>query len=103
MTWLAGTDAEADLEARVEGLLSKSAAVTRALKRTLHEGRRKRFEDDLARTERAYLDELLATVDMDEGLAAFFAFVLYQHWKAKPTRYLLWWMIGVALSSPTTT
>jgi hypothetical protein len=29
--------------------------------------------------------------------AVFFTFVLYRHWKAKPKRYLLWWMIGVAL------
>ncbi|HEX6222332.1 MAG TPA: hypothetical protein VF115_14675 [Acidimicrobiia bacterium] len=31
-------------------------------------------------------------------VAALFASVLYRHWKRKPgARYLLWWMIGVAL------
>jgi hypothetical protein len=31
------------------------------------------------------------------AFAAYFTFVLYGHWKANPKRYLLWWMIGVAL------
>lgn len=29
--------------------------------------------------------------------AAYFTYLLYQHWKRHPKRYLLWWMIGVAL------
>lgn len=73
VTWLV-EDGNLDtaLEARTAPILTKSAATTRALKRTIHASRRRRFEGDLARTERAYLDEILNTRDMDEGLAAFF-------------------------------
>ena len=28
---------------------------------------------------------------------AYFAFVLWRHWRSNPKRYLLWWMIGVGL------
>ncbi len=31
------------------------------------------------------------------AFAAFFTYVLYLHWRNNPKRYLLWWMIGVAL------
>ena len=74
VTWLAGADPgdlDAALEVQAEKIMTKSAAVTRALKSALHEGRRRLFENDLQRTERAYLDDLLNTEDMDEGIAAF--------------------------------
>ncbi len=71
-TWVTDTDLDVALEERAAKILDKSAAVTRALKRTMHESQRRLFEDELALTERAYLDELLETQDMDEGLAAFF-------------------------------
>jgi hypothetical protein len=29
--------------------------------------------------------------------AVYFTYVLYQHWRQNPKRYLLWWMIGVGL------
>ena len=73
VTWIAEDGAvEERLEDEASRILTKSAATTRALKRTMHEGRKHLFEQELARTERAYLDELLETQDMDEGLAAFF-------------------------------
>jgi hypothetical protein len=31
------------------------------------------------------------------AFAAYFTYVLYLHWRENPKRYLLWWMIGVAL------
>ncbi len=31
------------------------------------------------------------------AFAVYFTYVLYLHWKENPKRYLLWWMIGVAL------
>ncbi len=31
------------------------------------------------------------------AFAAFFTLDLYRHWRVNPKRYLLWWMIGVAL------
>lgn len=31
------------------------------------------------------------------AFAAYFTFVLHGHWRRNPRRYLLWWMIGVAL------
>ncbi len=72
VTWIADFDLDAVLERHTAKIMEKSAAVTRALKRTMYEGRRRLFEDELARTEITYLDELLNTEDLDEGLAAFF-------------------------------
>jgi cyclohexa-1,5-dienecarbonyl-CoA hydratase len=71
VTWIAEGQLDAALEERSAKILSKSAPVTRALKSALHEGRRRLFENELQRTERAYLDEVLKTEDMDEGIAAF--------------------------------
>ena len=71
VTWIAEGDLDAGLEQRSAKILSKSAPVTRALKSALHEGRRRLFTNELQRTERAYLDDVLKTEDMDEGIAAF--------------------------------
>ncbi|HEX4956017.1 MAG TPA: enoyl-CoA hydratase-related protein [Thermoanaerobaculia bacterium] len=66
---------EADLEgrraeivARVEGL---SAPVVRLAKRAVEAGDRRPFAEALTECERLYLQELAATQDMGEGLAAF--------------------------------
>ncbi len=73
VTWRAGADLEAGM-ARVEAeVTGKSAAVTRLLKRAVAAGRGRPLPEALAETERLYLEELAATEDMDEGLAAFLA------------------------------
>lgn len=72
VTWIADGPLDDALAERSAPILDKSAAVTRALKRTLHAGRKDLFEGELERAERAYLTELLETADLDEGLAAFF-------------------------------
>jgi enoyl-CoA hydratase len=73
VTWRAGADLEAGM-ARVEAeITAKSAAVTRLLKRAVQAGSELPFESALAETERIYLEELLATEDVDEGMAAFLA------------------------------
>lgn len=65
----------AQLDARVdeirEQILSKSTSVTRLTKKALRAGREKPFESALAAAERIYLDELIQTEDMNEGLTAF--------------------------------
>lgn len=65
----------AALEARAgeleAALLAKSAAVTRLTKRAVRAGEQLDFPAALAAAERLYLDELAATADMAEGLAAF--------------------------------
>lgn len=58
------------LEAAVAG---KSAAVTRLTKRAVRAGEELPFGAALGEAERLYLDELTATEDMAEGLAAFLA------------------------------
>ncbi len=62
---------EARLEELTETILSKSAAVTGLLKRAVREGCERPFAEALAATERLYLDELLASADVEEGVAAF--------------------------------
>lgn len=71
VTWIADGDLDTALEERCSKISSKSTPVTRALKSAMHGGRRRLFENELQRTERVYLDELLKTEDMDEGIAAF--------------------------------
>jgi len=65
----------AELDANVEKIgariTSKSAAVTRRIKRAVQAARGRSFEGALAETERIYLEELLATEDAREGVAAF--------------------------------
>lgn len=59
---------------RVEAdLTAKSAAVTRLTKRAVAAGRDAGFDEALRETERLYLQDLCATADMEEGLAAFLA------------------------------
>lgn len=55
----------------VESLISQSLAVTRLTKRAILAGRNLGFPDALAECERLYLEELVRTRDMHEGLAAF--------------------------------
>jgi enoyl-CoA hydratase/carnithine racemase len=52
-------------------LAGKSAAVLKLARRALREGAVGRFDEALARVERLYRDDLLATDDMDEGVQAF--------------------------------
>lgn len=70
--WLAPQE---ELEVRVAELsallTSKSAAVTRLAKRGVAAGVRLPFAEALGENERLYLNELCATEDMHEGLAAF--------------------------------
>lgn len=54
-------------------VLGKSAAVARLTKRAVRAGEELPFAAALAEAERLYLDELTATEDMAEGLAAFLA------------------------------
>ncbi len=65
----------AELDAKVEEIgariTSKSAAVTRRIKRAVQAARSRSFEDALAETERIYLEELLPTEDAREGVTAF--------------------------------
>lgn len=67
----------AELDSKVEEIgariTSKSAAVTRKIKRAVQAARGRSFQDALAETERIYLEELLATEDAREGIAAFLA------------------------------
>jgi cyclohexa-1,5-dienecarbonyl-CoA hydratase len=67
--------APVDLEARVEEIVfaisAKSAAVTALAKRAMAAGRRGPWNEALAEAERIYLEDLAATADMNEGIAAF--------------------------------
>lgn len=66
-------DGELETETRriVEQITAKSQAVTRILKMAIRAGRERPFAQALAESERLYLDDLLATDDMAEGLASF--------------------------------
>ncbi len=64
---------EAKLAAISTDLLSRSAAVARLTKRALRAGESLAFPAALAEAERIYLEELAATADMNEGIAAFLA------------------------------
>jgi cyclohexa-1,5-dienecarbonyl-CoA hydratase len=55
----------------VDRLLNKSAAAIALTKKALREGLDHRFERALDLTERIYLDELMRTEDMAEGIRAF--------------------------------
>ena len=67
----------ANLAAKVEEiggrLTSKSAAVTRRIKRAVQAAEGRGFLDALAEAERLYLEDLLGTEDAREGIAAFLA------------------------------
>ena len=57
----------------VDALLRQSGAALRLAKRAVRAGEPLPFTDALAAAERLYLDELTATGDMHEGIAAFLA------------------------------
>ena len=59
------------LAALTDQLLAKSTAVLRLTKKVVRAGRDLPFKDALAETERAYLGDLCATADMQEGLTSF--------------------------------
>ncbi len=67
----------AELESKIgnitKRLTSKSAAVTRRIKRAVQAAGGRSFAEALAETERIYLEELLQTEDAREGVAAFLA------------------------------
>lgn len=62
---------EQALAALLEELRSKSGAVLRIALKGLREIRLKTFSSDLARAEELYLNELLKTEDVEEGVQAF--------------------------------
>ena len=64
-------DLDAETRRVVRLLSAKSAAVLKLARRALREGAPGHFDDALARIERLYRDDLLATEDMDEGVRAF--------------------------------
>ena len=64
-------DLEGETRAWVARLASKSAVVLAAARKALRQGAEGGFADALARTEALYLDELLPTEDMEEGVRAF--------------------------------
>lgn len=73
---------EAELERLVGQITRKSLPVVRLLKRAIVAGRDRSFDEALAESERLYLQELIETEDMHEGLAAFLE-KRPPHWKNK--------------------
>lgn len=72
VTWLAPAgELEAKLAEVTAALTTKSSAVARLAKRGVEAGTTRPFAQALAENERLYLEELCATEDMHEGLAAF--------------------------------
>jgi len=59
------------LEDLVDGITGQSLAVTRLTKRAIRLARNLPYSEALARSEELYLEELIQTEDMHEGLAAF--------------------------------
>lgn len=68
---LADEPMEAALDYAREHLLPKSASSLRFAVEAARVGFEDRFRQELARVERMYLDELMATDDAAEGLKAF--------------------------------
>ena len=68
---IADDPGEAALAYVREHLLPKSASSLRMAVRAVRSGFAQRFKAELAAVERLYLDELMATADANEGLAAF--------------------------------
>lgn len=62
---------ESELEALQNAVTDQSLAVSRLAKRAIRAGIERPFSEALAESERLYLEELAATLDMQEGLAAF--------------------------------
>jgi cyclohexa-1,5-dienecarbonyl-CoA hydratase len=64
-------DLEGEVQRVVAALAGKSAAVLAVARRAVRSGGEGSWADALARTESLYLDDLLSTRDVDEGVAAF--------------------------------
>lgn len=64
-------DLEAETRRVVRLLAGKSAAVLALARRAVRDGACGRFSDALTSVERIYLDELMATEDVEEGVTAF--------------------------------
>jgi len=64
-------DLEAETRRLVRLLAGKSAAILKRARRALRDGADGSFSEALARVERLYVEGLLATEDMDEGVQAF--------------------------------
>ncbi|PYQ37715.1 MAG: hypothetical protein DMF77_26180 [Acidobacteria bacterium] len=64
-------DLEAETRRLVRLLAGKSAAILKRARRALRDGADGSFSEALARIERLYVEGLLATEDMDEGVQAF--------------------------------
>jgi cyclohexa-1,5-dienecarbonyl-CoA hydratase len=62
---------ESELERLVGQITSKSLPVLRLLKRAIIAGRDRSFDEALDESERLYLEELIETEDMHEGLTSF--------------------------------
>lgn len=62
---------DSELERLTVQITQKSLPVLRLLKRAILAGRDRSFDEALAESERLYLEELIETQDMQEGLAAF--------------------------------
>jgi len=60
-----------ELERLKDQIARRSLPVLRLLKRAILAGRDRSFDEALAESERLYLEELIETQDMQEGLAAF--------------------------------
>ena len=73
VTWRAGADLDAALAWVTSDLLERSAAVAPLLKKAVRAGSERPFDAALAEAERIYLEELAATEDIEEGIAAFLA------------------------------
>ncbi|HEX5760876.1 MAG TPA: enoyl-CoA hydratase/isomerase family protein [Thermoanaerobaculia bacterium] len=71
VTWRVGANLDEALERVTPDLLARSAAVTPLVKRAVRAAAERPFEEALTEAERIYLEELTATEDVDEGIAAF--------------------------------
>jgi enoyl-CoA hydratase/carnithine racemase len=72
VNWVVADDGfEEETESLIQSLRDKSPAVLRLTRRALRAGRGADFERRLDEVERIYLEELMATEDVEEGIAAF--------------------------------
>ena len=68
---VAAAELDTELELLLDQIRQKSLPVLRLMKRAILAGRDRPFEAALAESERLYLEDLLETEDMHEGLVAF--------------------------------
>jgi enoyl-CoA hydratase/carnithine racemase len=66
-----GSELENAVSSLVDDLRAKSGAVLRITVRGLRELSSRGFEEGLRRSENIYIEELLATTDVEEGVRAF--------------------------------